>query len=103
MSDDDKLVAMFATLDEPVADDGFTGRVLALAALDERMAARRHGAALRIGGEAAALAGVLALFAGLSSIGPASDVVPLASPAMIGLLLLGLWLSLGVRGTVRGS
>ena len=90
-----RLAALFD--DAPIADDGFTERVIALCALEDRLARGRRAGMTRLGLEAAALAGVLAAFAGLASVGTASDVVPLASPAMIGLLLLGTWLAVGPR------
>ncbi len=101
MTDDDtKLAALFAE-GAPIADDGFTKRVIALAALEDRLAARRRSSVMRIATEGVALASVLAVFAALARLGPPSAVVPLASPAMVGLILLGLWLVIGQRGAVR--
>jgi len=101
MTDDDiKLAALFAE-DAPIADEGFTQRVVALAALEDRLAASRRASLMRTGIEGAGLASVLAVFAALARLGPPSAVVPLASPAMVGLVLLGLWLVIGQRGAVQ--
>lgn len=100
MTDDEKLAALFGDV-PPIADDGFTNRVVALAALEDRLALRRRADLARMAREAAALAGVLAAFAGLASAAPSGDVIPFTSPAMIGLVVLGMWMAVGVRGAVR--
>ena len=76
---------------------GFSERVVALAALEAGASRRRDSSA--IAGEALALAAILIAFAALARFAPVGDVVPLASPAMIGLMLLGTWLAVGVRAT----
>ena len=103
MDDTDARIA--ALFDEalPPADNGFTRRVLALAALEDRLAERRRAVRRQLVIEGAALAGILAAFAALAYFGPASDVVPLASPAMAGLLVLGCWLAFGLRGQASSS
>ena len=102
MTDDDKLAALFRS-EDPIPDDGFTRRVVALAALEDRLAARRRAALERLGLEAVALVSIVTTFALLARLERVGEVLPLASPAMVGSLLLGTWLSVGVRGAVRGS
>ena len=100
MTEDDKLSALFRD-DGPIADDGFTRRVIALAALEDRLAAKRHRAVRRLGVDFAALTGILAAFAALARIGPSSPTVAIGSPAMVGLLLLASWLAFGLRDPSR--
>ena len=102
MTDDAQLSALFGD-DAPIADDGFTNRVLALSALEDRLAASRRASLRRVGLEAVALGAILSSFAFLARTAPAGEVVPLASPAMIGLILLGTWLAVGIRGAVRSG
>jgi len=102
IADDAKLSALFA-LGDDIPDDGFSNRVLALAALEDRLARRRKALMMRVAGEAVGLAAVLTTFAILASLGPAEPVVPIASPAMIGLILLATWSAVGMRGSLRGS
>jgi hypothetical protein len=97
MNDDEPLRALLATR-EPIADDGFSARVLALAALEDRLAVRRRAAFRRVAKESAALTAILAAFSLLARLAPTGDVVPLASPAMVGMLLLTSWLAIGMRG-----
>jgi hypothetical protein len=101
MDDDTRLAALFDR--DEIADHGFSARVVALATLEDRLAARRHGQVRRIAGEALGLASILAAFAALARSAPVGDVVPLTSPAMIGLMLLGTWLAVGVRGVTRAG
>ena len=103
MDDTDARIAALFDEAPPPADDGFTRRVLALAALEDRLAERRRVVRRQLVIEAAALAGVLAAFAALAHFSPPADVVPLASPAMAGLIMLGSWLAFGLRGQASSS
>ena len=96
MTDDvDRRIA--ALLAEPPfpADPAFVDRVVALAAYDLAIARSQQRQLVEIGREALALAVVLVSFAMLARLVPdgvgLGDVVPLGSPAMIGLALLALW------------
>ena len=99
MDDETRLAALFGR--DEIADEGFSERVVALAALEDRLASRRREQVRRIAGEALGLAAILIAFAALARFAPVGDVVPLASPAMVGLMLLGTWLAVGVRATPR--
>jgi hypothetical protein len=101
MERDTRLAALFDR--DEIPDDGFSARVVALAALEDRLAARRRGQVRRITGEALGLSAILIAFAALARSAPVGEVVPLASPAMIGLMLLGTWLAVGVRGVMRAG
>lgn len=76
-------------------DKGFADRVIALAAYDLARRHWRHRTTIRIAREAVAFAAILAAFIFLARIGPQSagpgDIIPLASPAMAGLVMLLLW------------
>ena len=97
---DRRLAALLAA--PPLSPDpDFTARVIALAAYDLAVARKRKRAILQVAKEALGLAAVLASFALLARLVPDSaglgDAVPLGSPAMIGVALLGLWALVGGR------
>ena len=92
---DARLTALLRD-DSPVhSSDDFAGRVVALAAHDLSRRQWRRRTALRIGRETLALVAVLFVFATLARMAPESagfgDILPLASPAMAGLVLLAMW------------
>lgn len=102
---DARLAALFA--DNPaVSNPAFADRVLALAAYDQAERRARARAYRRIGTEALALIAVLATFAWLANAAPAAadlgDTIPLASPAMLGVAMLGLWALIGMRPAATG-
>jgi hypothetical protein len=80
----------------PAPDPLFADHLVALANFDLALRRSRRRSFAQIGREAAALVAVLATFALLarlpSGLGAgAGDALPLASPAMLGVTLLGLW------------
>ena len=86
----------------PVApDSNFADRIAALAAYDLAERKARARAFRRIGTEAIALAAVLATFVVLAASAPSAiefgDTIPLVSPAMFGVAMLGLWALVGLR------
>jgi hypothetical protein len=107
MNEDDvdaRLKLLFAER-PPAPDPAFGDRVILLAghAQAERQARRR--AAQRMASEALALIAVLAAFASLALAAPVAadlgDTIPLASPAMLGLAMLGIWMLVATRPAVR--
>jgi len=90
-----RISALFAAPD-PAPDPGFAERVIALAAYDLKVRRARRAAVAQVGREALGLVAVLICF-GLLTLKAAGqpagpgDVVPLGSPAMLGLALLALW------------
>jgi len=96
---DDEIDARLAALmaePAPAPDPAFADHVVALARFDLARRRARRRALARVGREALALVAVLATFALLARLpsGPvagAGDALPLASPAMLGVILLGLW------------
>lgn len=91
---DARLHALFA--EPPSAPNpAFSERVIALAAYEQAERRARRRAMRRAASETLALIAVLATFALLARAGPAAadfgDTIPLASPAMFGLAMLGLW------------
>jgi len=102
---DARLRALFAE-QLPISDPAFSDRVIRLAAYEqtERRAPRR--AAHRLASETLALITVLAAFASLARTGPVAaglgDAIALASPAMLGLAMLGLWALVAFRSAATG-
>ena len=104
MIDTDLDAHLMAMLTEPACtpDAAFADRIVALAAYDLSLRqARRRGLA-RVARETAALAAVLATFALLARIpgetlAGMGDSIPLTSPAMLGVALLGFWALVGGR------
>jgi hypothetical protein len=97
---DARLAGLFA--DTPVVSNpAFTERVLALAAYDQAQRRARTRALRRIARETVALTAVLATFAILARAAPGAvelgDTLPLTSPAMLGVAMLGLWALVAVR------
>jgi hypothetical protein len=98
MTDDEIDARLAALMAGPAAapDPAFADHVVALARFDLARRRARRRAFARVGREALALVAVLATFALLARLpsGPAAglgDALPLASPAMLGVILLGLW------------
>ena len=92
---DARLAAVLRN-DSPIhASDAFTHRIVAMAAHDLSRRQWLRRTALRLGRETLGLVAVLFVFTALSRMAPESvgfgDVLPLASPAMAGLVLLALW------------
>lgn len=96
---DAKLDARLAALlrdDSPVEpSEGFANRIVALAAHDLSRRQWRRRTAMRIGRETLGLVAVVFVFTALSRMAPEGvgfgDILPLASPAMAGLVILALW------------
>jgi len=92
---DVRLSALFEEFDSP-RDPGFAARVIALAAYDAKVRRARRAAVTLVVREALALVAVLVCFCLLTlqppgqPVGP-GDILPLSSPAMIGVALLALW------------
>ena len=97
---DARLEALFAE-HPPAPDPAFSDRIIALAAFDQADRRRRRRAIRSVGSEILALVAVLATFALLARTGPVAadlgDTVPLTSPAMLGLVMLGLWALVGFQ------
>jgi hypothetical protein len=97
---DARLKVLFAQ-QTPAADPAFSDRVILLAAWEQAERRARRRAVRRLTSEALGLIAVLAAFALLARAGPAAadagDTIPLASPAMLGLAMLVLWLLVGFR------
>ena len=98
MSDTDLDARLAALLrdESPVQKhDAFADRVVALAAHDLSQRQWRRRTAVRIGRETLGLIAVLFVFAILARMAPDSvgfgDILPLASPAMAGLIVLAMW------------
>lgn len=97
MTDADLDLRLAELLRDDVAppSDGFADRVIALAAYDLSRRQWQRRTAVRVGIETLALVAVLAAFALLARLAPDSaglgDSIPLASPAMAGLVMLAMW------------
>ena len=92
---DARLAALLQEKSEVPASDGFADRVVALAAHDLSQRQWRRRTAMRIGRETLGLIAVLFVFGTLARMAPNSvgsgDMLPVASPAMAGLVLLAMW------------
>ena len=103
MNEHDVDARLKALFDEglPAPDPTFSQRVIMLAAYDQAERRARRRALRRVTSETLALIAVLATFVSLARSGPVSadlgDTIPLASPAMLGLAMLGLWVLAGYR------
>jgi hypothetical protein len=103
MTDHDLDARLTALLAEPAPppDPAFTDRIVALARHDLAGRRARRRVIERVGIETLALAAVVVAFASLARTVPQGagfgDVVGLASPAMLGLAMLGLWALVGIR------
>lgn len=97
---DARLKAMFAER-PPIPDAAFSDRVIALAVYEQTERRARTRAMRRVMNETLAMFAVLATFALLARSGPGAadlgDTIPLASPAMLGLAMLGLWAVVSLR------
>ena len=97
----DRAIAALFAEPVPAPDAAFAERVVALARYDQVMAAKRRSAFAQVVREAAALAAVLVSFVLLARMVPDSaglgDAVPVGSPAMFAIALLGLWALVGSR------
>ncbi len=104
---DARLAFLLADRADAPADHAFADRVVALAAHDLRVRKVRRQAMAQVTREAVALAAVLAAFVLLARIGPGAadlgDMVPLASPAMLGLVMLAVWGLVAARGQAAFS
>lgn len=102
---DARLSQLFAQ-PPPTADMEFADRIVALAAYDQAERRVRVRAYSRVATETFALIAVLATFALLASAAPVAadlgDTIPLASPAMLGVAMLGLWALVGLRPAAAG-
>ena len=102
---DARLEALFA--ESPATPDpAFSDRIMALAAYEQAVRRARRLALRRLASESLALGAVLVTFALLARVAPVaadlSDTIPLASPAMFGLMMLGLWAFVGFRLDAAG-
>ena len=81
-------------------DQIFADRVQRAVLAEQRFAAVRRQAWRRFAAEAAATAAAAAAFFLLGRIGAppeGAEMVPLMGPAMVGILMLGLWVGLGLK------
>ena len=92
---DTRLTALLRTDSAARPSDGFADRVMALAAYDLSQRRWRRKTVARVGRETLGLVAVLVVFAVLARMAPSSsapaDILPLASPAMVGLVMLAMW------------
>lgn len=108
MNDDNANARLEVLFAEPPAtpDPAFGDRIIAIAAYMQAEQHARRLALRRLGTEALALFVILLNFALLSRVGPTEadlgDALPLASPAMLGLTMLGVWALVGLRPTAAG-
>ena len=93
-----KLKALLASPARP-EDGAFAERVRLRVLAEQRLADAERKAWRRFAAEAAASVGILAAFVLLarSAPGEAGEIVPLFSPAMLGLVLLALWVAVAAR------
>ena len=99
---DQMLKSLLATPERP-ADENFVRHTVALVRFEQRRHAARRAALSRVGLESIAAGAMLLAFAGAASIGEAAEVVPLFSPAMAGLIALGLWCAVSLRSPARAQ
>jgi hypothetical protein len=94
-----KLRALLTSPDRP-GDGAFAERVRRRVVAEQRLAAAERKAWRRFAVEAAASLAILAAFVLLARVAPdggATDFVPVFSPAMLGLMLLALWVAVAAR------
>lgn len=96
------LASLLATPQRP-PDEGFVRHTQALVRFEQRRQASRRAVFSRAALEAAAAGAMLLAFAGAARIGEASDIVPLFSPAMAGLIALGLWCAVSLAAPARSK
>lgn len=97
---DVQLAALLAT-PKRAPDEAFVARTEALVRFDRARTAARKAAFARVGLEALASGAVVLAFAGAARIGEASEHIALVSPAMAGVIALGLWCALALRSRVQ--
>ena len=108
MNEHDVDARLKALFDEPppAADPAFSDRVIRLTAFEQTRRQARRRAVRRVTSETLALIAVLATFALLARTGPVvadlGGTIPLASPAMLGLAIVGLWAFVGFRPAASG-
>ena len=92
---DARLSALLRDDSPAGSSDDFAERVIALVAHDLSRRQWRRRTAVRIASETLALLAVLSVFAMLSRMAPdnvgSGDILSLASPAMLGLVVLVMW------------
>jgi len=92
---DAHLAALLRDDSQPAPSADFADRIVALAAHELAQRQWRRRTAVRIGRETLALVAVVFVFAVLARMAPDSvgsgDTLPLASPAMAGLVMLAMW------------
>lgn len=102
---DAQLCKLFAE-EPPAADAAFADRVVALAAYDQAARRTRRRALRRAASDSLALVAVVATFALLARAAPVAadlgDTIPLTSPAMLGVAMIGLWSLVGLRPAAAG-
>lgn len=92
---DIRLAGLLRDHTDAPTDQAFVDRIIALAGHDLRVRRMRRRAIAQVAREAVALAAVLGAFVLLARIGSNAadfgDMIPLASPAMMGLIMLLVW------------
>jgi hypothetical protein len=85
---------------ERAPDEAFAARVAQAVLVEQRLSAARRVAWTRFGAEMLAAASAIAAFWLLARLTPpdSDGVVPLFSPAAMGLVVLGLWVLVSMRG-----
>jgi hypothetical protein len=100
MSDDmDLRLASLLALPEIGPDPAFADRVMRAVLAEKRLLAARRTAWTRFAAEMCATGAAILAFVLLARFAPAEsgELIPLFSPAAVGLLLLGLWVAVSVR------
>ena len=97
---DARLQALFAEF-PATPSAAFSERIMALVAYEQAERRARRLALRRLASETLALGAVLVAFGLLARVAPVAahltDTIPLASPAMFGLTMLGLWILVDFR------
>lgn len=99
---DQILASLLATPARP-PDEEFVRHNETLVMFEQRRQAVRRAALSRAALEAAAAGAMLLAFAGAASIGKASEIVPLFSPAMAGLIAISLWCVVSLHQPARSN
>ena len=108
MSKQDVDARLKALFDERplAADPAFSDRVILFAAYEQTRRRARRRVVRRVTSETIGLIAVLATFTLLARAGPVladlGDAIPPASPAMLGLAMLGLWALVAFRPAAAG-
>src|SRR5688500_5410505 len=100
MSDEmDLKLASLLALPRTEPDPAFADRVMRSVLAEQRLLAARRTAWTRFAAEMCATGAAILAFVLLARFAPAEsgEIVPLFSPAAIGLLLLGLWVAVSIR------